>query len=73
MQVLSFLRAVLHRIGLHKLVAVPQANVTSALTRFVIDIAKTNTKIYTPPTAIQSSQRMKFSKNIRPYWPAEAP
>ena len=37
---LSFLRAVLHRIGLQELVAVPQANVTSALTRFVIDIAK---------------------------------
>ena len=28
---------------------------------------------YTPPTAIQSWQQMKFSKNIRPYWPAEAP
>jgi len=34
-QVLSFLRAVLHRIGLQELVAVPQANVTSALTRLL--------------------------------------
>jgi len=34
-QVLSFLRAVLHRIGLQDLVAVPQANVTSALTRLL--------------------------------------
>ena len=41
---LSFLRAVLHRIGLQELVAVPQANVTSALTRFVIDIAKDKDK-----------------------------
>ena len=31
------------------------------------------TGLYTPPTAIQPSQLMKFSKNIRSYWPAEAP
>ena len=35
-QVLSFLRAVLHRVGLQDLIAVPQANVTSALNRLAL-------------------------------------
>ena len=35
-QVLSFLRAVLHRMGLQDLIAVPQANVTSALNRLAL-------------------------------------
>jgi len=38
-QVLSFLRAVLHRIGLEELLAIPQANITSALTR-LLDMTK---------------------------------
>jgi len=38
-QVLSFLRAVLHRIGLEELVAIPQSNITSALTR-LLDMTK---------------------------------